>query len=107
MFSRLRFLLFENEERTFRSCLNTSSIAMRGKLVRKLRPSTRRLSDYLSHTLGPEIYANYRTSSNDPSSCVKPRIFRWMKAGSLNSLVTGDQKASFTSRGSWRLRKKN
>src|ERR1700747_253145 len=62
---RLKFLLFENEERTFPCWSNTSSIAMRGKPVRELRPSTRRLSDYLSHTLGLETYANYRTSSND------------------------------------------
>src|SRR6266403_3575408 len=62
---RLKFLLFENEKRTSACWLNTLSIAMRGKLVRKLRPSIRRLSDHLSHTLGPETYANYRTSSND------------------------------------------
>ncbi len=41
---------------------------------------------------------NCRTSSNDPSSCVKPRIFQWMKAGCPNSLVTGDQQARLTSR---------
>jgi len=41
------------------------SIATRGKLVSTSRRSTRKLSDYLSPTLGPETYANYRTSSND------------------------------------------
>src|ERR1700722_9844317 len=81
MFSRLKFLLCEHEKRTSACWLNTLSIATRGKPARELRPSTRRLSDCLSHTLGPETYANYRTSSKDPSSCVKPRIFRWMKAG--------------------------
>src|SRR5579864_1138184 len=81
MFSRLRFLLFENEHRTFPCWSNTLSIAMRGKPVRTLRPSTRRLSACLSRTLGPETYVNYRMSSNDPSSCAKPRIFRWMRAG--------------------------
>src|SRR6266403_5885610 len=62
---RLKFLLFENEKRTSLCWLNILSIATRGKPVRTLRPSTGRLSDYLSHTLGPETYANYRTSSND------------------------------------------
>src|ERR1700751_4207392 len=81
MSSRLRFLLFENEDRTFPCWSNTLSIAMRGNPVRNLRPSTRRLSDCLSHTLGPETYVSYRTSSNDPSSCAKPRIFRWMNGG--------------------------
>src|ERR1700735_60492 len=81
MFSQLRFLLFENENRTFPCLSNTLSIAMRGKPERKLRASTRRLSDGFSHILGPETYANYRTSSKDPSSCMKPRLFRWMKAG--------------------------
>jgi PAS domain S-box-containing protein len=65
MSSRSRCLLFENEKRTSPCWSNTFSITTRGKLVRTLRPSTRRFSDYLGHTLGPEIYANYRTSSND------------------------------------------
>jgi len=60
----LKFLLFENEKRTSVRWLNTLSIAMHGKLVRTLRASTRTHSDYLSHTLGPETFANYRTSSN-------------------------------------------
>src|ERR1700693_1590396 len=81
MCSRSTFLLCENGERTFPSWLNTSSIATHGKPVRKLRPSTRRLSDYLSHTLGPETYANCRTSSSDLSSCANRRISRWMKVG--------------------------
>src|ERR1700739_539004 len=81
MSSRLRFLLFENERRTFPCWSNTLSIAMRGNPVRNLRLSTRRLFACLSLTLGPETYVNYRTSSSDPSSCAKPRIFRWMKAG--------------------------
>src|ERR1700751_4939549 len=81
MFSRLRFLLFENENRTFPCWSNTLSIAMREKLVRKLRPSTRRVSDCLSRILGPETYANYRSESNDPSSCATRRIFRWVRAG--------------------------
>src|SRR5579864_4770016 len=81
MFSRLKFPLFENEKRTSVCWLNTLSIATHEKLVRTLRPSTRRPSDCLSRILGPETYANYRTSSSDPSSCAKPRIFRWMKAG--------------------------
>src|SRR5258707_13762297 len=62
---RLKFLLFENEKRTSVCWLNTLSIATHGQLVRTLRASTRRHSDYLSHTLGTETYANYRTSSND------------------------------------------
>src|SRR4029077_20560011 len=62
---RLKFLLFENEKRTSVCWLSTLSIATHGKLVRTLRASTKRHSDYLSHTLGPETYANCRTSSND------------------------------------------
>ncbi len=63
--SPLRFLRFENDERTFPCWSNTSSIATRAKPARDLRPWTRRLSDCLSHTLGPETFANCRTSSND------------------------------------------
>src|ERR1700689_2382062 len=81
MLTELRFLSWENENRTITCWSTTLSIAMRGKPVRKLRPSTRRRSDCFSHILSPETYANYRTSSKDPSSCVKPRIFPWMKAG--------------------------
>src|SRR6266436_9883412 len=62
---RLKFLLFENEKRTSLCWLNILSIATREKLVRTLRPSARKHSDYLSHTLGRETYGNYRTSSND------------------------------------------
>src|SRR6202051_941533 len=76
---RLKFLLFENEKRTSVCYLNILSIATRGMPVRTLRASTRRLFDCLSHTLGLETYANYRTSSNDLSSCVKQRVSRWMR----------------------------
>src|SRR6267154_4792494 len=106
MFSRLRFLLFENEKKISVCWLNTLSIATRGKPVRELRPSTRRLSDCLSHTLGQETYANYRTSSNDPSSCAIPRIFQWMKAGYPNSRRTGKRRASFISPRRWQLKKR-
>jgi hypothetical protein len=41
MSSRSRYLLFESDERTFLCWWNTLSIATRGKVVRKLRPSTR------------------------------------------------------------------
>src|SRR6202046_2651870 len=106
MFFPLKFLLFESGERTFPCWLNTLSIATRGKPVRELRPSTRRLSDCLSHIIGPETYANYRTLSNDPSSCVKPRIFRWMKAGCPNSLRTKKRRASFISPRRWQHKKR-
>src|ERR1700693_6573400 len=102
---RLKFLLFENEKRTSGCWLNTLSIATRGKPVRKLRASKRRLSDYLNHTLGPETYANYRTSSNDLLSCAKPRVFRWMKAGCRNGRRTGKRRASFISLRRWQLKK--
>jgi len=105
-FVRLKFLLSENEKTTSLCWLSTLSIAMRGKPVRKLRPSTRRLSDCLSHTLGPETYANYRTSSNDPSSCAKTRIFRWMKAGCLKSCRRGKRRAAFISLRRWPLKKR-
>ena len=71
--------------------------------------TTRRQEDFadcLSHTLGPETFANYRTSSNDRSSCAKQRIFRWMKAGCPNNRRTKEQKASFISPTKWQLKKK-
>src|ERR1700733_534143 len=101
MFSRLRFHLFENERRTSICWLNTLLIATRGKPVRESRPPTRRLSDYLSHTRGQGTYANYRTSSNDLSSCAKPKSFRWMKVGCLNSPLKRQPGASFISRRRW------
>src|SRR5258705_13791487 len=58
MYFRLKFLLSENEKRTSFCWLNTLSIATREKPVSTLRRWTRRLFDYLSHTLGPETYAN-------------------------------------------------
>src|ERR1700734_241079 len=103
---RSKFLLFESEKRTSACWLNTLSIATRGKPARELRPSTRRLSDYLNHTLGPETYASYRTSSNDLSSFAKPRIFRWMKAGCPNSRRTGKRRASSISPRRWQLKKR-
>src|SRR6202035_970186 len=102
---RLKFLLFENEKRTSACWLNTLSIATRGKPARELRPLTRRLSDYLSHTIGPETYANYRILSNDLSSCAKPRIFRWMKAGCLKRRRRAKRRASFISLRRWQLKK--
>src|ERR1700684_1078743 len=106
MSSRLKFLPCENEVRTFHCWLNTSLIATREKPVRELRPSTRRLSNCLSHTLGPETYANYRTSLNDPSSCAKPRIFRWTKAGCLNSRRTEERRVRFISPRRCQLKKR-
>src|SRR3984957_2139300 len=103
---RLKFLLFGNEKKISVCWLNTLSIATHGNLVRKLRPSTKRLSDYLNHTLGPETYANYRTSSKDPSSCAKPRIFRWMKAGCPKRRRTGKRRARFISPTRWQPKKK-
>src|ERR1700732_135167 len=106
MSSRLKFLRCENEMRTSACWLNTLSIATHERQVRTLRAWTRRLSDYLNHTLGPETYGNYRTSSNDLSSCAKPRIFRWMKAGCPNSRRTEKRRASFISPRRWQLKKK-
>src|SRR5258705_4198391 len=59
------FVLAKQE---FQSVIHTNgktsqSIATHGKLVGTLRASTRRHSDYVSHTLGPETHANYRTAS--------------------------------------------
>src|ERR1700691_3034532 len=106
MSSRLKFLLFENEKRTFFCWLNTSSIGTHERQARILRPSKRRLSDYLNRTPGPGIYANYRTSSNDLSSCAKPRIFRWMKAGCPSSRRTEEPRASLISPRRWPHKKK-
>src|ERR1700691_1014859 len=103
---RLKFLLFGHEKKLSVCWLNTLSIATHGKLVRKLRPSTKRLSDHLNRTLGPETYANCRTSSNDLSSCVKPRIFRWMKAGCPNSRRREERRVSFISPRRWQLKKR-
>src|ERR1700723_3107654 len=85
MFSRLKFLLCEHEKRTSACWLNTLSIATRGKPARELRPSTRRLSDYLSHTIGPETYANYRMSSTVQCYFARRRVSRSTKAGCHSS----------------------
>src|ERR1700683_4713702 len=106
MSSRLKFLLFENEKRTSFCWLNTLSIGTHERQARILRPSKRRLSNYLNRTLGPGTYASYRTSSNDLSSCAKPRIFRWMKAGCPNSRRMGKRRASWIFPRRWQLKKK-
>src|SRR5271169_4329479 len=106
MSSPLKFLLSENEKRTSFCWLNILSIATREKPVSTLQPSTRRLSDYSNHTRGQETYANYRTSSNDPSLCAKPRIFRWMKAGYPNSRRRGKRRAILFSPRRWQLKKR-
>src|ERR1700678_4793442 len=106
MSSRSKFLLFENEKRTSVCWLNTLSIGTHERQARILRPSKRRLSDYLNRTLGPGTYANYRTSSNDLSSCAKPRIFRWMKAGCPSSRRTEERRASLISPRRWQHKKK-
>src|ERR1700722_4138612 len=106
MFSQLRFLLFESERRTFICWWNTLLIATRGKPARKLRPPTRRPSDYLSHTRGQETFASYKTSSNDPSSCAKPKSFRWMKVGCLNSPLRRQPRTISISRRRWPHKKR-
>src|ERR1700683_735556 len=106
MSSRLKFLLFENEKRTSFCWLNTLSIGTHERQARILRPSKRRLSNYLNRTLGPGTYANYRTSSNDLSSCAKPRIFRWMKAGCPSSRRTEESRASLICPRRWQLKKR-
>src|SRR4029077_18201389 len=106
MYFRLKFLLSENEKRTSVCWWNTLLIATRGKRVKTLRPSTRRPSDCWSRTLGPETYANYRTSSNGLSSCLKQRLFRWTRAGCPNSRRTGKRRASFISPRRWQLKKR-
>src|ERR1700683_4264279 len=106
MSSRLKFLLFENEKKTSVIWLNTLSIGTHERQARILRPSKRRLSDYLNRTLGPGTYANYRTSSKDLLSCAKPKIFRWMKAGCPSSRRTEERRASLISPRRWPHKKK-
>ena len=48
--------------------------------------------DCFSRTLGPEIYANCRTSSSDLSSCAKPTIFQSMRVGCLKSRPSAKRK---------------
>jgi sigma54-dependent transcription regulator len=62
---RLKFLLFENEKRTFPCWSNTLSIATREKQASTSGVSRREHCKYFSRTRGPETYANYGTSSND------------------------------------------
>src|SRR5580704_5639306 len=106
MSSQLKSLRCENEVKTSHCWLHTLSIATHERRVRTLRPSTRRLSDYLNHTIGPETYANYRTSSKDPSSCAKPRISLWMKAGCPSSSRSGKRRASSISPRRWQHKKR-
>jgi transcriptional regulator with GAF, ATPase, and Fis domain len=76
------------------------------KAGKKIRQVNKKILDLLQSYPWPGNIRELQNVIKDLSSCAKPRIFRWMKAGCPNSLVTGDQKASFTSRGTWQLRKK-
>src|ERR1700723_2694205 len=94
---RLRALLFENEGRTYVYWLNTLSIATRGRPVRELRPLTKRLSNYWSHTIGLETSANYRTSSSVQCCFAKPRNSRSTKAGFHSSQLQKSLATKFSS----------